>query len=399
MASQAINAKSFCNYVVSLCTYFNDATPLSDTNKTQLYNYLIEGITPSTAINIKTALAILNKINTYASSAISISVSEGTLSSILSLNTAKALVDIAFPSSNRSKFCTLNHIYDDTGNLNTYNYMRFIFYLAAPSTETYTLKGTLVGGGGGGSGGQAHDGNKDSNFRTKGGGGGKGGISSIYLNGQSTYATDGGDGAAAWDAGPSGGNPSWAKSGSAGTDGTTMAVDMSIKKLQELKITPGYGGGGGGGFGCSASNSTDYRSWAVDTWGVNATEAKGGNGAERSTFTNDDHVMGGGGGEGGHGYGYSSTGIGSSNSSGPQHGGGTTNASYQSDGIGGKGGYAGSTTNDNQPSTLGAGGKPGKAKNGTDTYTCANGGNGGNSGGFIIDTTGNAASALFIWKQ
>ena len=398
MASQAINAKSFCNYVVSLCTYLN-GTALSSANKTQLYNYLIEGITPSTAINIKTALAILNKINTYASSAISISVSGGTLSSILSLNTAKALINKAFPSGNRSKFCTLNLIYDNTGNLNTYNYMRFIFYLVAPSSDTYTLKGTLVGGGGGGSGGQAHDGDKNSNFRTKGGGGGKGGISSIYLNGQSTYATDGGAGAAAWDAGPSGGNPSWANTGSAGTDGTTMAVNMSIKKLQELKITPGYGGGGGGGFGCSASNSTDYRTWAVNEQGVNATEAKGGNGAERNSFINDDHVMGGGGGEGGHGYGYSSTGIGSSNYSGPQHGGSTTEASYQSGGIGGKGGYAGSTANDDQPATLGAGGKPGKAKNGTDTYTCANGGNGGNSGGFIIDTTGNAASALFIWKQ
>lgn len=398
MASEAINAKSFCNYVVSLCKYWNSSS-LSGDNKTQLYNYLIEGINDYQLINIKTALAILNKINKYASSAISISVSNGSLTSALSYNTAKAIVEKALPPENRTKFCTLNLIYNNTGNLGNYNYMKFTFCLPVASTESRTLKGTLVGGGGGGSGGQAHDGNKYSNFSTIGGGGGNGGKSYIYLNGISKYTANGGNGAPSWNAGPSGADPSWASYGSNGNNGARTSVNMQINRLQELTIIPGYGGGGGGGFGCSAANSENYRNWAVNTWGINAVEAKGGNGAERSSFTGDDHVMGGGGGEGGHGYGYTSTGIGTSNSSGPKHGGATNGATWQVNGVGGKGGYAGSSSNDSQPLTIGAGGKAGKAKNETDVYTCANGGNGGNCGGFILDTTCTAASALFIWKQ
>lgn len=398
MASKAINAKSFCNYVVSLCRY-RDNSHLSSNNKTQLYNYLIEGINESQLINIKTALAILNKINKYASSSISISVSNGSLTSALSLNTAKALVEKALPSKNRTKFCTLNSIYNNTGILWNYNYMRFTFYLPIASTESRTLIGTLVGGGGGGSGGQAHDGDKYSNYSTIGGGGGNGGASYIYLNGISKYKANGGSGAPSWNAGPCGANPSWAGYGTKGNDGSKTEVNMQINRLQELTITPGYGGGGGGGFGCSCANSENYRGWAVNTWGINAVEAKGGNGAERSTFTGDDHVMGGGGGEGGHGYGYKSSGQGTSNSSGPQHGGGTNQAALQCNGIGGEGGYAGSFSNYAQTSKIGAGGEGGKAINRTDTYTCANGGNGGNCGGFILDTSCNAASALFIWKQ
>ena len=159
MASQAINAKSFCNYVVSLCKYFNGSA-LSSNNKTQLYNYLIEGINASQLINIKTALAILNKINKYASSSISISVSNDSLTSALSYNTAKALVEKALPSKNRTKFCTLNLIYDNTGKLNSYNYMKYKFFICSTRYTTYQLKGYIKGAGGGGSDGSSGDNGK-----------------------------------------------------------------------------------------------------------------------------------------------------------------------------------------------------------------------------------------------
>ena len=397
--SQAINAKSFCNYIVSLCTYFN-GTSLSLDNQTQLYNYLIEGCIPSQLINIRTALAICNRVYYLMTGSLrSVSVSGGSLDSSLSYNSAKTLVDVVFPVSSglRSKFCRLDQIYSTTNMFGDYNYMYWEFYL--PATSSYSLKGTLIGGGGGGSGGQSHDGDKNSNYYTRAGGGANGGSSTLVHNG-TTITASGGSGAGAWDAGPCGGNPNWSAGGSNGSNGSSQAVEImvvksSLSSLKPLTISPGFGGGGGGGFGCSASNSNDYRSSAV-----NASECRGSNGNERNSWVNDDEVFGGGGGEGGHGTGYTNTGIGSNAASGPANWGTRVSASYQSSGRGGRGGYTtGVGANTAQPNTLGAGGYFGKARNQVDESSAANGGNGGNAGGFVIDSSGSAQSALFIWRQ
>lgn len=405
MASRAINAKSFCNYVVSLCTYLN-GTALSSANKTQLYNYLIEGLTPEALINIKTALAILNKINIHTSSEISISVSGDKLLQALSYNTSKALTNVAFPESNRAKFCTLNLIYDNTGNLNDYNFMNFIFYLPAKSTESYTLMGTLVGGGGGGGGGLAGDGDKHSNYYGASGTGAAGGKSTISILNTVTSEFEvqaeaaGGTAGGNRTLGKTGGDPgSVERPGNAGGAGATTEINIEIVRGNTIQISPGYGGGGGGGIGISTNNSSSYSA-------SNGSEAKGGNGKEANSFTGDDNVFGGGGGEGGHGTGYTTTGVGSNANSGPNANSTTKyTPSYQSNGIGGKGGWStltddnGNTSNANQPTTIGAGGNGGRAKNWQDTSTHGNGGNGGNSGGFIINSESSAASALFIWKQ
>ena len=405
--SEAINAKSFCNYIVSKCKYF-DNTEFSSENKTQLYDFLMEGLesNPSQLININTGFRILNKLYkvlAFTSSNLSPAPSVQASISALSYNTAKELLDTYIPESTgyRSKFCRLNQIYESAGNLNSYNFMYFNFYLVAKSSFTSpSLAGILIGGGGGGSGGQSHDGDKNSNFYTKGGGGAKGGDSQISIDGTVKYTAQGGNGAAAWDAGPCGGNPDWHAHGSAGTAGSQTAVSINIPINSTLQIYPGYGGGGGGGFGCSCSNSNDYRSWAVDTWGVNAVQCKGGNGAERSTFTGEDEVFGGGGGEGGHGTRYSTTGIGSSNGSGPANWGTRRAATYQSNGKGGKGGYTdGGGGNDDQPNTLGAAGYGGKGRNQVNDSSVGNGGNGGNCGGFKISSSCTASTALFIFDQ
>ena len=383
MASQAINAKSFCNYVVSLCTYLN-GNALSSANKTQLYNYLIEGVTPSTAINIKTALAILNKINTYASSAISISVSGGTLSSILSLNTAKALINKALPSGNRAKFCTLNMIYDNTGNLNTYNYMKFIFYLAAPSSTSYTLTGTLYGAGGGGGGAISGD-NGKQNVTNNGGSGYAGGNTTfVYTpyNGSSTTTTATGGSGGGVNSYYHEGNAPYCRNGYAGSAGSTKDINTSLASRSTLTITPGYGGSGGGG--CATKID-----WGGTVTAGNATSSAGGNGAASNSWSGEDWAYGCGGGAG------SGDTPGTSYKSAPS--GTPVNGSYSEAGVGGKGGYA-DTNQTAQPKTIGAGGLGGLSSYQDDVVVNANGGNGGNNGSFKL-TGGTAASALFIWKQ
>lgn len=384
MASQAINAKSFCNYVVSLCKYFNGSA-LSSNNKTQLYNYLIEGINASQLINIKTALAILNKINKYASSSISISVSNGSLTSALSYNTAKALVEKALPSKNRTKFCTLNLIYDNTGKLNSYNYMKYKFFVCSKNNTEYQLKGYIKGAGGGGSGGSSGD-NGKRNVTTIGGAGYKGGDTQLKYEKPTgedyTYTATGGAGAGQNSQYHSGNSP-YCSDGRAGSNGTQSSIDISIVSKSIIKILPGYGGSGGGG----AASKID---WDGTIAAENASATKGGNGAASNSWSGEDYTHAGG---GGAGFGCS---IGSNKWSGPSGGG--TRATTSSNGIGGRGGYT-DINNYTQSATIGLGGYGGLAEYQDDVRCNANGGNAGNNGSFVLDTSCSATSILLICTQ
>lgn len=401
MASNAVNARTFANYIVSLCTYY-DGTALSSENKTQLYDFLVEDFSDAgTVLNVKTALAMLNKLYRLMTGSIkSVTVSGGNLTSALSVNSAKQLVNVVLPSSSgyRAKFITLAKVFPST-TLTSFNCIKWTLYLpAASSFGSPQLSGTLIGGGGGGEGGIANDGNKGSNYYTRSGCGSTGGTSTITLNGDTKQSAAGGGGAVSRDAGPSGGSPNWSQNGLAGSTGSQTTVNFNVVRKQALVITPGYGGGGGGGFGCTASTSEDYRAYAINN-GINATDSKGGTGCERNSFTGEDEAFGGGGGEGGHGTGYSSSGAGTSTGSGPENFGTRYNGTVQSSGIGGSGGYTtGVGANTAQPTTMGAGGYGGLARNLVDQSTAANGGNGGNCGGFVVATACAAASALFIFR-
>lgn len=165
MASRAINARSFCNYVVSLCKYY-DGTSLTSAHQTQLYDYLIEGYPPAYVLSINKALAILNKLYSQMMGEYKeITIANGSLGSALSYNTAIELVDIVLTTGNRTQFCTLDQFYGTDGNFKEFDFMAFEFFLPAnDSFAKVLLAGTLVGGGGGGSGGVGGDGAKGSNF-------------------------------------------------------------------------------------------------------------------------------------------------------------------------------------------------------------------------------------------
>ena len=249
MASNAVNAKSFANYIVSLCTYC-DGTALSSANKTQLYNYLIEDFTNvNIAINIKTALAIINKLMYYMTGTNqTISISNGNMGSLLSINSAKQLVDKAFPYSNgyRAKFITLNK-WHSTTTINAYNSINWTLYMpAASSFGSPLLSGTLYGGGGGGSGAVTGDGDKNASFTLNSGKGASGGTSKL-THGSYTKEATGGAGGASVTTGKVGGNPQVKKEGNQGAAGNTQPISVNITRKTALTITIGYGGGGGGG--------------------------------------------------------------------------------------------------------------------------------------------------------
>lgn len=390
--SKAINAKSFCNYIVSVCKYF-DGTALSSDNQTQLYNYLIEGVTPSILLNIKTALAILNRIyNLMTGSNKSVTVSNGTLSSALSYNSAKSLVDVVLTSSDRIKFCRLNQIYDNTGNFNSYNYLTQTFYLPASSAfGSPTLTGTLYGGGGGGSGAYAGDGDKNASYTVTSGSGAAGTASTIKLNGTTKNTANGGSGGASKSSGKVGGNPTVNASGNAGSNGSTSSVNFTVTRKVSLVITPGSGGGGGGGCAASAGGKTGTKTFTANS-GSGTSGGAGKSGANE--WAGDDDTFGGGGGGGG------ASGSGSNSAyQGPWR---SNQVNVTQNGLNasnGKGGLGGCTNKGNagvQPDTIGTGGKAGPVYFTTDVSAVANGGNGGNSGGFVLDTSCAAATCLFI---
>ena len=392
--SKAINAKSFCNYIVSVCKYF-DGTALSSDNQTQLYNYLIEGVTPSTLLNIRTALAILNRIyNLMTDSNKSVTVSNGTLSSALSYNSAKALVDVVLTSSYRTKFCRLNQIYDDTGNLNSYNYMTWKFYLPAASSFTSPqLIGVLVGGGGGGSGAFAGDGDKNASYTLITGAGASGSTSTIQI-GSTTYTSTGGPGGNSRSSGKVGGNPTVSAPGFDGTNGSVLNINITIPRKTLLSIIPGNGGGGGGGCAATAGGTTGTVTFTANS-GSGTSGGAGKSGANE--WAGDDDTFGGGGGGGG------ATGSGATSQyQGPWR---QSQVYVTQNGLndsGGKGGLGGCTNIGNaetQPNTIGAGGYKGPVYFTTDVSAVANGGNGGNSGGFVLNASCSAASTLFIWRQ
>lgn len=402
--SEAVNASSFARYIVSVCTY-TDGSELSTDNKNQLYNYLIEDfrvIGENVALNINTALTVINRLyNIITGSVKDITVSDNTLQSILSVNTARKLVDIYFPVSEgvRAEFTKPSLLYGSS-ELTADNCSEKKLY----SVTDNIFAGTLHGGGGGGGGGLAGDGDKNSNYYGASGKGAAGGKSTISLLNTETLDFDikaeaaGGAAGGNRTLGNTGGDPgSVERPGNAGGAGATTEVSIEIVRGDTIKISPGYGGGGGGGIGISTNNGSSYSA-------SNGSEAKGGDGKEANSFTGDDQCFGGGGGEGGHGVGYTTTGIGANKESGPNHQ-SWFDASYQSNGVGGNGGWsnctddAGNKANANQPTTIGAGGNGGRGKNWVDEVTHGNGGNGGNAGGFVINSDCDAYEALFIIRR
>lgn len=386
MASQAINAKSFCNYIVSLCTY-KDGSTLTAANKTQLYDFLIEGVTPKIALNIGTAHKIINKLVKQIGSTEAITISNGSTQSILSYNTAKALVDKAFPSSKRSRFTTLNKIYN-TNNVTSENIVTKKFTMvSSTSFLSRNLKGTLVGGGGGGSGAVAADGGKNAAYTLNSGSGAAGSTSQLTYNGITHQAT-GGSGGSSVSTGQVGGNPEVRKNGNNGSNGQSVSINIYVDRLKPITIKPGNGGGGGGGCGA------DYNSSGTFNGGNGSGTSGGGGHGSSNGYADDDDTFGGGGGGGGP------TGTCGSNSFAgtSAHVGSRNSQPHATAGRGGLGGWTGNHGNNGeQPYTIGAGGKAGLAKYQTDVFAAGNGGNGGNSGGFILDTSCSMANVLLVY--
>lgn len=390
MASNAVNAKSFANYIVSLCTYKNGSA-LSADNKTQLYNYLTEGFSNvQTALNIKTALAMLNRImNLMTGSNSSVSVSN--TGAILSVTTAKALVNKVFTSTYRKKFVTLTQLFPSR-TITADNTSTWTLYLpAATSFGSPTLKGTLYGGGGGGSGAYAGDGDKNASYTITSGKGASGTASTIKLNGTTKNTANGGAGGAAVSV-KVGGNPTAQSGGHTGSQGSSAAVNFTVTRKVPLVITPGNGGGGGGGAGCSAGGTTGAKTFTANS-GSGTTGGKGATAANE--WAGEDHAFGGGGGGGGRAgsggaYWYA----------GPWSGTITVcqNGSAASNGVGGLGGCTNAGANTANETLLGYPGSAAVVFFSTDVHAVANGGNGGNSGGFVVNTSCAAASALFIYR-
>jgi len=409
--SQAVNAQSFCNYVVKQCRYFN-GSELSNENKEQLFYYLLEGYHPLQLLSIQTALNILNKINTYADIAKTISVSDGSLSSPLSYKTAQTLVSKAFPIENRSKFYRFDQIYDTTGNLNSYNYRAWSFYMpAAADFGSRDLTGYLYGGGGGGSGAAAGDGDKYSSYTVVTGSGAAGGKSIIKYDGVEYYSVSGGDSTGSF-AYTVGGNPQLHENGRNGksavigdavvvngivvTASTGKFIAVTIAPLKNIQIIPGEGGGGGGGIAISTGNNEHFE--ASSGSGV-----VGGNGRGRCDWS-DDVCVGCGGGGGGKHSGKCGTG-GTTQQQGPFRTDLGFNTVYNTyvyttNGKGGFGSYSNMGDNPQNSNALGAGGSGGRVHYSVDNLAIANGGNGGNCGGLqLAQTTCTAASVLLIGEE
>lgn len=397
MASYAVNATSFAKYIASCCRYIGN-TALSSQHQTDVTNFLLENITyPKAAINIRTAIIMINKLRTKLKLS---TISEGSNQQILSVNTAKILISTYLPTSDIDSFTTFMKYYGTAGKGGAAAVGRFI-RIAPTTASSASLSYTLIGGGGGGSGAICGDGDKNASYTVKSGAGGKGGESRISLNGLIKAKAAGGNGGSAVSK-KVGGNPSLATNGRFGSAGTTVNGTLSIPAVAEILIAIGGGGGGGGGAGCSAGGSTGSKTFTGATGG-NATTFDGtttsnigGKGGNSSSTVNewykDDGVFAGGGGGGGI------VGAKGTNSyyDGANRCGTKTSAASGDTYLGGRGGYcaSGGANYTNSP-TFGNGGNGGEAGIQTDVWCAANGGNGGNGGGFIISSSPGIDTLMF----
>ena len=289
--SQAINATSFAKYIASCCRYIGN-TALSSEHQTDVTNFLLENITyPSAAINIKTAIKMINKLRTKLKLSTIPVISVGSNQQILSVNTAKILIFTYLPTSDIDSFTTFMKYYGTAGKGGAAAVGRFI-RIAPTTASAVSLSFTLIGGGGGGSGAICGDGDKNASYTVKSGAGGKGGESKISLNGSviKTAAGEyGGDGVSK----KVGGNPSLATNGNSGKAGTTVNSTLSIPAVAEILIAIGGGGGGGGGAGCSAGGNTGSKTFTgrrggdATTFDGTTTSGIGGKGGNSSPTVNE----------------------------------------------------------------------------------------------------------------
>lgn len=398
--SRAVNATSFAKYIASCCRYIGN-TALSSQHQTDVTNFLLEGITyPKAAINIKTAIRMINKLRTKLKLS---TVSEGSNQQILSVNTAKILIPTYLPTSDIDSFTTFMKYHGTAGKGGASAVGRFI-RIAPTTASSESLNYTLIGGGGGGSGAICGDGDKNASYTVQSGNGGKGGESKIRLNDSVIARAAGGNGGPVKIA-KVGGNPSLASNGNPGSAGTTITSTLSIPAVAEILIAIGGGGGGGGGAGCSAGGSTGSKTFTgangghATTFNGTTTSGIGGKGGNSSSTVNewykDDGVFAGGGGGGGI-VGAKGTGSYSDNAN---RCGTKTPAASGDTYLGGRGGYCASGgANTTNSTAFGAGGNGGKAGIQTDVWCAANGGNGGNGGGFKV-SGGTGANTLMFYKS
>lgn len=398
--SQAVNATSFAKYIASCCRYIGN-TALSSQHQTDVTNFLLEDIAyPSAAINIKTAIRMINKLRTKLKLS---TIQKSSNQQILSVNTAKILISTYLPTSDIDSFTTFMKYYGTDGKGGAAAVGRFI-RIAPTTAYLYSLSYSLIGGGGGGSGAICGDGDKNASYTVTSGRGGKGGESRIILNGLIKAKAAGGNGGSAVSK-KVGGNPSLAQNGNRGNGGTTVNDQLRIPAVAEILIAIGGGGGGGGGAGCSAGGSTGSKTFTGATGG-NATTfygtttsrigGKGGNSSSAGNeWSKDDGVFAGGGGGGGI-----VGAIGRNRYSDNANRCGTkTSAASGGTYLGGRGGYCASGgANTTNSTTFGAGGYGGKAGIQTDVWCAANGGNGGNGGGFKISNS-DGANILMFYKS
>lgn len=395
--SQAVNATSFAKYIASCCRYIGN-TALSSEHQTDVTKFLLEGIAyPKAAINIKTAIRMINRLRTKLELS---TVSEGSNQQILSVNAAKILISTYLPTSDIDSFTTFMSYYGSAGKGGAAAVGRFI-RIAPTTASSSSFTYTLIGGGGGGSGAICGDGDKNASYTVTSGRGGKGGESRISLNGSVVARIAGGNGGSPVSK-KVGGNPSLAQNGNSGAVGKTLTGNLSIPAVAEILIAIGGGGGGGGGAGCSAGGSTGSKTFTAATGG-NATTFDGtttsnigGKGGNSSSTVNewykDDGVFVGGGGGGG---------IVGPNGATRYHDnanrcGTKTPAASGDTFLGGRGGYCASGgANTTNSTAFGAGGNGGKAGIQTDVWCAANGGNGGNGGGFKVTNTAGANILMF----
>lgn len=394
--SAALNLRSFIELVVEKFKT-HDGEFLSDAHKTQLRDYLLYGISQSklnTLINYTTAYDVYRKINKLRGVSSSASYTASKYKVAVSDASARCFIDKVFKS-----LYTYFYVFKefDSEDLSDYN-----VYFVGPPTTSFSFQGTLYGGGGGGSGAISGDGDKNASYTVIGGNGAAGTSTTITI-GTGQYTAEGGAGAV----GPSkkvGGNPTFATAGNNGSNGKSHGFYISVYGGDKVHIDiVGLGGGGGGACVASAGGTTG----GVTYTGGHASGTAGGNATIGANEWSDaDYIFGGGGGCGANLQSSNTGEPGVSGSLGPATAVSSNSVTiYDGDDgdysqSGGRGGYLYTYEDLNdqpyQSSTPGLGGTGGTAKNATDVYNLANGGNGGNAGGFVIDTTCEAASALCV---
>lgn len=392
--SSALNLRSFIELVVEKFKK-NDGEFLNDAHKKQLRDYLLYGISTANLnklINYTTAYDVYRKINKLRGVSSSASYTASKYKVAVSDASARCFIDKVFKSL-YSYFYEFQEF--DTEDLSDYN-----VYFVGPPTQSFTFRGTLYGGGGGGSGAISGDGDKNASYTVIGGNGAAGTSTTITI-GSESYTAQGGEGGV----GPSqkvGGNPTFATAGKNGSNGKTLGFYIVVYGGDKVHIDiVGLGGGGGGACVASAGGTTG----GVTYTGGHASGTAGGNATIGANEWSDaDYIFGGGGGCGANLQGYNDGEPGVSGSLGPVTAFSSSSTSiYDGDeadysSTGGQGGYLYNYDDINhqpyQSSTPGLGGTGGTAKNATDVYNLANGGNGGNAGGFVVDTTCEAATAL-----